>query len=77
MAEATSKSVRIIAARADQKGKLRTVNIKTDAKRDQHKGHTQLTAAQTQVGIHETVMDSGGQIAGLPTIYVSGYSAPD
>jgi len=45
-----------------------------------HKGHTQVTAAQASAfmsGQVKTVQASGGTIAGLPTIVIPGYSAPN
>jgi hypothetical protein len=81
MAEIAQKSLRVIALNASQKGKLRTVNIISTqaAETDKHrtKTTTQLTAAQVMIGIHETVMDSGGTVAGLPTIFISGYAGPN
>jgi hypothetical protein len=43
-------------------------------KRNQ-KEHVQAAAAPLK-GEYPTYMDSGGTVAGLPTIFVSGYSGP-
>jgi len=73
------KSVRIVAFSSKSVQTLRTVNIVATAPADPHhsvKEHTQLTAAQTMVGIHPTWMDSGGSVKGLPTVYINGYTGP-
>lgn len=75
-------SLRVIAFASKNVHHLRTVNIKASNSKtlDPHNAiheYVQLTPAQMVKGIHETVMDSGGQIKGLPTIYVNGYTAPN
>jgi hypothetical protein len=57
-----------------------TVNIVATKPSDPHKAikeHVQLTAAQTKPGVHETLIDSGGTVKGLRTIYINGYTAPN
>lgn len=73
------KPVRIVAQSNAQRGILKTVNIRTTAPADKHQAQecVQLTAAQAKVHDHATFMDSGGTIAGLRTIYIAGYSAPN
>lgn len=68
----TNKTVRVI-ANASNKG-LKTVNIKTaDAT---HTFPTRTQTAAPTAGVNGTVQDSGGQIAGLPTIVIPGYVGP-
>lgn len=69
MAIPTFHSVRVLAGSSTKT--LRTVNIKTVAT-GANKQHTQ----QTTNGPWPQVQDSGGQIKGLPTIVISGYSGP-
>lgn len=79
MADIQPKAVRVIAASASDRVH-RTVNIVTSLAGDIHhavKTHTQVTSANSKVGINETVQDSGGSIKGLPTIFISGYSGPN
>lgn len=68
----TQKLVRVI---ANASSKLfPTVNIKTaDAT---HTFPTYTQTASPVKGIHETVQDSGGQVKGLKTIVIPGYSGP-
>lgn len=83
IAPSSMLSVRVIAS-ASQRG-LKTVNIISTAAalaKDIHhsaKQFLQLTAAQTKVGVHQTVMD-GSALANthtFPTIYIAGYTAPN
>ena len=72
------KNVRVV-ANANLKG-MRTVNIITTTVDPKKQKHTQLTAAQTATaakGTIETVQDSGGQKAGLKTIFIAGYAGPN
>jgi hypothetical protein len=72
------KQVRIVAQSNKSAGVVKTVNIVTTADANkQAKEHVQLTAAQTAVGVHPTYMDGSAHPAGLPTIFISGYSAPN
>lgn len=70
------KSIRVIPASSKDPGVHRVVNIRT-VKANEHSERLQLPAASYMSGIHATVKDSGGQFPGLPTIVVTGYSAPD
>ena len=81
MADIQPKSVRVITLSASDRVH-RPVNIVTSLAGDQHhavKTHLQATAAQAALapGSQETVQDSGGSIKGLPTIFISGYVAPN
>jgi len=74
------KSVRIVAFSSKNVQHLKTVNILAVKPVDPAhviKEHVQLTAAQAMVQHHPSLMDSGGSIKGLPTIYINGYSAPN
>lgn len=74
------KPVRIVAFAAKNVQHLRTVNIKSVAPSDPAhsiKEHLQVTAALAQVQHQPTLMDSGGSIAGLPTIFINGYAGPN
>lgn len=56
-----------------------TVNIVSVKPTDPHhaiKEQVQLTAAQTTAGVQETLIDSGGTVKGLRTIYINGYTGP-
>jgi hypothetical protein len=68
------KSIRVIAASSRDPGQHRVVNIKT-AKRNEHAEYLQVSGDQGRT--IPTVKDSGGQFAGLPTIVIQGYSAPN
>lgn len=76
MPEIQTPSVRVIAFNARNAGVIPTVNI-TTTKKVEHKQAAQLTAAQAVTQTHKTVMDSGGTVAGLRTICIPGYSAPN
>lgn len=73
------RTVRVVAFSAAQRGVLRTVNILTAPKTSAHKEKLQATGAQATANpnVFRTVMDSGGQIAGLPTIVIAGYVGPN
>ena len=75
------KSVRVI-ANANNKT-YRTVNIVTSQPaNDAHHypQYAQVTLATVNAnppGTFETVQDSGGTVAGLKTVYIPGYTAPN
>lgn len=72
------KSVRVVANSG--KKNLLTVNITTTAPPSKKfPKWLQVTGAVALAnpGKFETVQDSGGAIAGLPTVHISGYSAPN
>jgi hypothetical protein len=76
------KSVRIIAFNAQNVHHIKTANISTvqntgGAANHPHREFLQLTAAQAVKGVHPTIMDSGGTVKGLPTLYVAGYGGPN
>lgn len=76
-------SARIIANSTDKR--FETVNINSSAvlpdvaKRGKFKRYTQVTAAVAAAnkGKFETLKDSGGTVAGLRTIHIPGYAAPN
>jgi hypothetical protein len=72
------KSIRVVAQSNASRGILKTVNIKT-VKKNEHAEYLQLTAAQAAANPNKfpTVMDSGGQFPDVPTIVISGYTAPN
>jgi hypothetical protein len=72
------KSVRVVANTSRKN--LLTVNITTVAPATKKfPKWLQATAAQAAANptIIETVQDSGGAIAGLPTVHIAGYVAPN
>lgn len=74
------KSVRVVAFNSKNVQHLKTVNIAASKPNDPHhsiKEMLQLTAAQAQVQHHPSLMDSGGTIAGLPTVFINGYAGPN
>lgn len=77
------KSVRIVAYAAAQVGILKSVNIITSLTgyaSNAIRTCVQLTAAQVAAGIpndYPTYMDDSANPARLPTIYISGYTAPN
>lgn len=73
-ADLPRKSIRVIAASARDAGQHRVVNIRT-AKRNEHAEFLQVAGDQGRT--IPTVKDSGGTVAGLPTICIQGYSAPN
>lgn len=76
-------SLRVIAYNSAYVGKLPCVNVvASDADtqttaRNSKKTVAQLTAAQTTVGTHKTVMAAPSMTKGLPTIVIAGYSGPE
>lgn len=75
---APRKSVRVIAFAAANVHHLKTCNIVTAQQAAvPYKEFLQLTAAQAVKGVHPTIMDSGGTVKGLPTVYISGYGGPN
>ena len=78
-AQVQQKSCRVIAFAANNVQHMRSVNIITSVALDVNhsiKQFLQLTSSQAQVGIHPTFMDDSAHPAGLPTIFISGYSGP-
>ena len=72
--------MRVITYNAKNAGNLKTVNIVTSLPAGgQVKTATQQTSAVVSANPNEfpTYMDSGGTVAGLPTVFISGYSAPN
>ena len=81
MASATDMrpSIRVIAYNAANAGIIPTRNIVTSQQTtgiERYKECVQLTAAQALAGIHKTVMAAASVTAGLPSLYIAGYSAP-
>lgn len=72
------KNVRIIAYNAAQVQELKSVKIVTTSN-PALKEHVQMTSAQNTAnpGQFPTYMDETAHPAGLPTIYISGYTAPN
>lgn len=72
------KSVRVVADAGDKRWE--TVNIVTSPPaNNQAEKCIQVTALQAAAANNEipTVQDSGGSVAGLRTVYISGYTAPN
>jgi len=54
----------------------RTVNIVASAAPKGGKGHTQVPIAQNTAHQFRIYQPTASPVAGLPTIYISGYSGP-
>jgi hypothetical protein len=66
----------VIAVNGNRKNQ-KTVNIVTGASKPGNaKGHNQMAASANTAHQFATYQDSGGNIKGLPTIYVASYSGP-
>ena len=73
-------SVRIIAFNSANVSHIKTVNVLAAKPNDPHhaiKEYLQLTAAQTQVQHHPTLMAAAANTPSLRSIYVNGYTAPN
>jgi hypothetical protein len=55
---------------------LKTVNIVNTAPPKGGKGHSQKPAAQNPYKQYPTYQPTASTVAGLPTIFISGYSGP-
>lgn len=76
----TRPSCRIIAYNSKLAGILKTVNVTASQAADKTlhlKEFVQLTAVQAKAGVHPTFMASAVAKAAVPTIYISGYTAPN
>lgn len=73
-------SVRIVSFSAANVNHLKTVNVLAAKPNDPHhsiKEYLQLTAAQTLVQHHPTLMAAPALNTSLRSIYVNGYTAPN
>jgi hypothetical protein len=68
------KSYRVIAKNTALK--LRTVNIVTTVFTEKRSKSGVQVGPTAPIGVIETVMDSAGTVAGLPTLHIPGYAGP-
>ena len=54
----------------------KTVNVVAAVPPKGKKGHTQVPAAQNTLKQYATVQPTASAVAGIPTIWISGYSGP-
>ena len=65
----------VVQANANSKN-WRTVNIVAGAAPKSGKQHNQIPAAQNTLKQYAIYQPTASAVAGLPTIYISGYSGP-